>query len=192
MIPTNPIASATDALTKARADLCTRYQRLGYALCPTCGKIEREQDPIRTAAFAEIEALSPGMGELLCTCSIIPSDLSALAALEARLDAVRYRLQGLEHPTTDGRAGGNRANADSDFAAEHEQAEEAARTIEHFLLEERALVAAIERARLGEASVCADCAEVIPAARRRAVPTAIRCISCEHAHEVELALGALA
>lgn len=50
---------------------------------------------------------------------------------------------------------------------------------------EARLRAQAEAAALGRpgCGICADCDEEIPAARRRALPSAIRCVECQAWHE---------
>ncbi len=61
---------------------------------------------------------------------------------------------------------------------------DAAQEREAAYLEER-LRAQADSAALGRAGsgICADCGEAIPAARRRALPSAIRCVDCQAWHE---------
>lgn len=61
-------------------------------------------------------------------------------------------------------------------AADRAQEEEAAELANHLESEQRRLAAELERK---GAANCADCQEPIPEERRRALPSAIRCINCQ-------------
>lgn len=59
---------------------------------------------------------------------------------------------------------------------------------ERELLEDALAQQAAKRARSGPSrTFCSDCGDMIPAARRQAVPGCVRCVDCEEIHERRLA-----
>ena len=76
---------------------------------------------------------------------------------------------------------------DADIAEETWEDEEVTRTVEVLQARFRQIEEALERIRSGACGVCIDCKRAIPRERLEAVPSAIRCVSCQEKHEAKTA-----
>lgn len=71
----------------------------------------------------------------------------------------------------------------SDFVTDSNDRDDAFRNLERLRLRRSVVVAALQRIDTDRYGVCVWCDARIPASRLKAMPTAERCVPCQHAYE---------
>jgi DnaK suppressor protein len=79
---------------------------------------------------------------------------------------------------------GTAAPDDADSATQDEERDQLYREMNNLSSRIRAIDTAVQRIDSGDFGWCDDCGVDIPAARLKSKPDAIRCVECQHIHEV--------
>ncbi len=117
----------------------------------------------------------------------LPADL--LSKLKEKLERQRETLRQEIGTETDQLKvfGTPDPREDADIAEETWEDEEVSRTVEVLQVRFGQIEEALERIRSGGYGTCLDCQRPIPRERLEAIPSAIRCVSCQEKHEAKTA-----
>jgi RNA polymerase-binding transcription factor DksA len=110
---------------------------------------------------------------------VVSSSVDALAELNRRRDELVAQIARLNAPREEGMAAIGFGKRAGDFTAVATEQEERAVTAEQLDLQLSVVNRAIAKVTEGSYGRCDDCGEPIDGARLDALPTAIRCLSCQ-------------